>query len=284
MQTQVTLRPTHGLNFQASYTWSRNLGDRGDGTDPLNRALDYGVLGSNRKHTLTTYGTYNLPLGPNGYVFRNSSGWVTRLAEGWQVSWVSSMTSGLPYSVTTVNSMFGGSGVDLVNPNLFDTQGGTVTWKTGSRSGRYFGYDKYKQVTDPQCSSIAASLQSVCTSNLHALALASDPSQIVFQHAQPGVRGNFDPNTLTSPGRWSLDMAVSKDIRITEGKSVNFRMDINNIFNHPTPSGSAPFSYDQRTYAAGAPISDLNSTTDPFGYIGYKVGHRVFSAKVRFTF
>jgi len=44
LQTQVTLRPTHGLNFQATYTWSRSLGDRGDGTDPLNRALDYGIL------------------------------------------------------------------------------------------------------------------------------------------------------------------------------------------------------------------------------------------------
>jgi len=79
-------------------------------------------------------------------------------------------------------------------------------------------------------------------------------------------------------------MAVSKDITITEGKSINFRMDINNILNHPTPSGSAPFSYDQRTYAAGAPNSNLNNTTDPFGYIGYKVGHRVYSVKLRVTF
>src|SRR5262249_58609841 len=26
MQTQVTLRPTHGIQYQATYTWSRSLG------------------------------------------------------------------------------------------------------------------------------------------------------------------------------------------------------------------------------------------------------------------
>jgi hypothetical protein len=54
LQGQVTLRPTHGLNFQASYTWSRNLGTGGAVTDPLNRALDYGILSNHRSHMLTT--------------------------------------------------------------------------------------------------------------------------------------------------------------------------------------------------------------------------------------
>jgi hypothetical protein len=226
-------------------------------------------------------------------VFRGSSGWVKKLVEGWQLSWVSSMTSGLPYSVTiggldgfidnTVYTMHGGAHVDLVNPDLFDTKGGNVTWEPGARSGRYFG-SIYTQVDDPQCDHVAAGLQDSCRNGLNALALASDPSKIVFQHAQPGVRGNFDPNSITSVGRWSLDIAASKNIEFMEGKFINFRVDVNNIFNHPTPSGTAPFTYDQRTYAAGSPVSNLNNTTEPFGYIGYKVGHRVFSAKLRISF
>jgi hypothetical protein len=283
LQAQVTLRPTHGFNFVATYTWSRNLGNNQSGTDPLNRRLDYGLLGSSRAHTLTTYGTFNLPLGSSGFAFRNSSGWVKELVEGWQLSWTSSMTSGLPYSPTTVASMYGGSAVDLINPALFDTKGGHVIWDPGARGGRYFG-NKYAQVADPQCNNVAASLKTTCQTNLHALALASDPTQIVFQHATPGVRGSFSPNSVLGPGRWSLDMAISKNFKITEGKALNLRVDVNNIFNHPTPSGSAPFTYDQRTYAAGNPISDLNDVVNPFGYLGYKVGHRVFSAKVRLTF
>jgi hypothetical protein len=50
-----------------------------------------------------------------------------------------------------------------------------------------------------------------------------------------------------------------------EGKFINFRVDVNNIFNHPTPSGTAPFTYDQRTYAAGSPVSNLNNTPSPSG-------------------
>jgi hypothetical protein len=304
LQTKVTLRPTHGLNFEGTYTWSRSLGVRPVGTigtfgdpytDPLNRAADYGITAGHRAHTLTTYGTYNLPLGgPNGYLLRDSSGWVRKLAEGWQVSWVSSMTTGLPYSVTTVNSMWGGSGVDLVDPSLFDTQGGQVTWEHGARDGRYFGMNQFVQVNDPQCNGVygvsegGASLQATCRQNLKALAVVNPDGSagpIVFQHAKPGVVGSFQPNSLTSPGRWSLDMALSKDVQFMEGKSINFRMDINNIFNHGTPSGTAPFTYDQRTYAPGNPISDLNAGTGtPFGYVGYKVGHRVFSVKMRISF
>jgi hypothetical protein len=291
LQAQVTLRPTRGLNFQATYTWSRNLGDGERVTDVLNSQADYGILSSSRSHMLSTYGTYTLPLGPNGYLFRDSKPWVRRVVEGWQMSWVASVQSGLPYSVTMLdtggnqrNSMYGGAHVDLVNPSLFDPKSGHVTWDPSSRSGRFFG-NTYAQVNDPQCDNVApAALQTTCRGNLKALALAADNSQIVFQHAQPGVRGNFDPNTLTSPGRWSLDMALSKDIVIKESKSLNFRMDIANILNHPTPSGTAPFSYDQRTYAPGNPVSNLNDAVNPFGYLGWKVGHRVFSAKLRLSF
>jgi hypothetical protein len=281
LQGQVTLRPTHGLNFQATYTWSRNLGIRSV-ADPLDRRASYGILSNHRSHTLTTYGTYNLPFGPNGYVFRDSTGWVKKLVEGWQLSWVSSMSSGLPFSVSTVASMWGGSAVDLVRPDLFDTKSGHVTWEPGAYAGYYWG-NMYVQVDDPQCNNVAASLQNSCRISLNALALASDPSVIVFQKAKPGTRGNFDVNTITGPGRWGLDMAISKNVEFMEGKSINLRVDVNNIFNHPTPSGTAPFSYDQRTYAPGNPISDLNSS-DPFGYTAYKVGHRVFSAKIRITF
>jgi hypothetical protein len=256
-------------------------------TDPLNRAGDYGILGTNRAHMLTTYGTYNLPFGANGLLFRNSSGWVKKLAEGWQVSWISSMTSGMPASASTVQSMWGGSGIDLVRPDLFDPKGGQLEWPDGASNGLYYGH-KYVQVTDPRCSTLVASNQANCAQRLHALALASDPSVIVFKKAQPGVKGSFDNNSLTGPGRWSLDMAFSKNVEFMEGKSVNFRVDVTNIFNHPMATGSDPATaggatYNYRDYWWTNPNFDLNST-NPFGYIQYKAGHRVFSAKFRITF
>ena len=41
MQAQATLRPTHGLSFTTTYTWSRDLGVKGDGSDPLDYGADY---------------------------------------------------------------------------------------------------------------------------------------------------------------------------------------------------------------------------------------------------
>jgi hypothetical protein len=292
MQTQVTMRPMYGLTLQAAYTWSRNLGDPGTFTDIFNRQADYGILASNRSHNMTTYGTYTLPFGSNGLLFRNSSKAVKKIAEGWQVSWISSLSSGSPATVSTVNSLWAGTGVDLVRPDLFSTKSGYVTWANGASSGRYFG-SQYTQVADPQCAGVAAtgkvpqaeSLAALCSGStgIHALALASDPTKIVFEHAKPGVRGNFLPNTLTGPGKWGFDMAMSKNYEFMEGKSLNVRVDAQNIFNHPTPSGNAPASNDSRTYSVSNPIFDLNST-NPFGFIGYKGGHRVFSAKVRVSF
>jgi hypothetical protein len=46
LQTQVTLRPTFGLNLQGTYTWSKNLGISGNATDPTHRN---GGLHANRE-------------------------------------------------------------------------------------------------------------------------------------------------------------------------------------------------------------------------------------------
>jgi hypothetical protein len=208
LQAQVTLRPTHGLNFQTTYTWSRNLGNRDAITDPLNRAADYGVLGNHRSHMLTTYGTYNLPLGPSGYAFRDSSGWVRRLVEGWQLSWVTSITSGLPYSVTSVNSMYGGAMVDLVNPDCSTRKAGmspgnpvrapavssgicTRRWMIRSVPGfRILSFHLFPRIP------FEASANQSQHSLLHS------GRQDSLQHTQPGVRGT-STNSLTGPGRWS---------------------------------------------------------------------------------
>ena len=63
MQAQVTLRPTRGLSFQTTYTWSRNLGVGGSYTDHRDRAEDYQLTRSHRSHSFTTYGSYMLPFG-----------------------------------------------------------------------------------------------------------------------------------------------------------------------------------------------------------------------------
>jgi hypothetical protein len=52
---------------------------------------------------------------------------------------------------------------------------------------------------------------------------------------------------LRLPGRWFFDAAIAKTFRLSESKTLQFRIDANNILNHPNPGepnfnvGSADF-------------------------------------------
>ena len=75
------------------------------------------------------------------------------------------------------------------------------------------------------------------------------------------------------PGIWRLDANVSKTFRISESKTVQLRVDSNNIMNHALP---------------GEPVSNISSpdfgrVLDGGGFIG-KMGSRTFQASLRFGF
>ncbi|MDR0310963.1 MAG: hypothetical protein LBJ21_05200, partial [Acidobacteriota bacterium] len=107
---------------------------------------------------------------------------------------------------------------------------------------------------------------------------------IVFQNALPGERGNFQGNNLTGPGRWNLDMSMGKKIEFMEGKTIEFRIDAQNIFNHATPS-NAVWVWGPRTYQPTNPSVTINTTSrDWFGLLDTKTGHRTFQAKIRLAF
>jgi hypothetical protein len=292
MQAQVTLRPTHGLSLSATYTWSRNLGMLGY-QDPTNRAVDYGLLNTHRTHAVTTYGTYDLPFGPNRQLFSNvNPSVVGRIIGGWQLSWVHTMQSGRPGYFPARTSLWANGTPDKVGE--FDNSSGQVTWANGARTGSYYN-NLYAKVADPQCSSVttAQSLNTNCT--ITAVALASDTSKIIFQNPQPGVRGNYDRSSIYTPMTWNTDMAFTKVIKIAEGKSAQIRVDATNVWNHAQPTRGRFSSSGSRTVAPGdfsgnitmgnlTATSIFDSARYPMGYLDSKVGARTFQAKIRFDF
>ena len=58
-------------------------------------------------------------------------------------------------------------------------------------------------------------------------------------------------------------------MRIGESRSLAFRLDTKNIFNHPTP---------------GAPNLNINATSGTFGQITTKTGNRSLAGQVRLEF
>jgi hypothetical protein len=285
LQAQVTLRPTHGTSFQGTYTWSRNLGvDPVAGfTDPRNRDLDYTLLSMDRTHTFTTYGTFDLPFGPKGYLLKSDSGVASRIAGGWQLSWTGNISTGMPDSIAAANMLYGRGVPNVVGS--FDPKSAAIFWQSGALAGNYFG-NKYTKVKDPQCTNssiVAPSLQASCT--LTAVADAQS-GQIILDNPLPGTQGNLGQYRLFSPSTWNVDMAMSKAVQIKEGMKLSIRVDVSNVFNHVQIAGTSDASTKrttQRVETGSQPDMDINNA-NPFGYLGAKVGTRMFQAKLRFDF
>ena len=301
MQAQVTMRPMYGLNFQTTYTWSRNLGRAEAITDYSNWGGDYWLLASHRSHQFNFNGNYTLPFGANGFFFRNAGGTFKKAIEGWNFGWIASVTSGIPMAVAGSNTLWANGAMNLVRPDLWDNKAAKAEWSWEDNNGYYLG-KKYMRVTDPQCldSNIVGSggmntfgtTAYWCNNNIKALAVidhfdnAGNPvaGDIVFQNALPGQRGNFQGNNLAGPGRWSLDMNMGKKIEFMEGKTIELRVDAQNILNHATPANGV-FAWGPRTYQPTQPSVTINTTsTDWIGLLDTKTGHRTFQAKLRFSF
>jgi hypothetical protein len=116
-------------------------------------------------------------------------------------------------------------------------------------------------------------LRDACT--LNAIADVST-NQVLLQNAIPGRRGNLSLFTAEGPKRWRFDASLMKRIRVAEKKSVQFRLDATNVFNHPEPNtanlimniNTANFGFFTTSNTAG-PKTDLR---------------RQFQAQLRFEF
>jgi hypothetical protein len=266
-EAQVTLRPTHGVSTQSTYTWSKNLGLGTTYTNPTDRHADYSVQPDTRVHDFRTNGTFALPIGPNKLMFGQSSGTVARIIENWQLGWIVNVNSGPPMTVTVNNSLYGNARPDLVGP--FPTREGPVTFEgVPAASGAYWQPGSFTVDRDPQCLAIAASLRGLCT--LNAIKDAKT-GQILFQNAQPGTFPTMGIGQIFGPGRWRFDANISKAIKLTESKNLQFRLDATNVLNHPEPN---------------APILNItgNAATN-FGLINGKSNlRRQLQAQLRFNF
>lgn len=210
------------------------------------------------------------------------------------MSWIHTMQTGGPMSITAQSGLWGGSAPDKVGP--FDNKAGYVTWKPNASTGSYYN-NKYTTVQDPQCLDrriVGTELANAFACTLNAVALTADTKQIIFQNAMPGTRGNYDRNQIMAPGQWNTDAALSKSIRISEGKSFSLRVDATNIFNHAQPTYQASGSIGSRSFTGSNPAMNLGYVLEfvapiyyglrPLGYMDSKMGCRTFQARVRFDF
>ena len=294
-QITFTVRPGQGISVQGTYSLSKTIALPGNGyTDPLNKEMDYGPTLSSLGQDFKANGTVELPIGPNKLILGNSSGWLARALERWQTSFIyTTRQGGLRSILGSSNMLYANGRPDIVGP--WNNPQGKVTW-SGTNTGTYFGSPSpYLTYKDPQCTNgtvagVAAgdpgsfNLSTNCTLlGLGQVVPTGTPGAItsnngtatvlpLLQNPLPGHQGNLGPMTMRSLPIWTLDGNISKNFRISESKSVQFRMDATNILNHPQPgdpTGLANFG---------------SSITDTFGQVTTKSGNRQFQGTMRITF
>jgi len=261
-QTHVSKRMSHGVTGQASYTFSKTLGDNGT-RDERNRQLSKGLLPVDRAHVIVTNGTWDLPFGPNRMFLANTPSAIRRVVEGWQLSSIASWTSGAPLSFTSTRAT-----AYFRTSNTADLVGSLSRGVGDVRVGN--GFVQYFSSLSAQGAAVPTfggdpTLPGRFTNQI----IVDSSGNTVLQNPQPGTAGNTAINLpgVRGPGTLGFSMALSKLIRISERKSFTVRADAVNFLN-------------KAQWAT--PVTDINSTS--FGRITNAGGSRTVTINARVDF
>jgi carboxypeptidase family protein/TonB-dependent receptor-like protein len=186
---------SHGLQFLASYTYSKSLDYNSLSTgeslvlqNAYNPRGDYGPSEYDVRNRFVLSGFYELPFKGN------------RLVSGWQVGAVQQAQTGSPLTPTL--AIGPGAGISLtVRPDLI----GKV--QTTGNPSQYFAN---KAVFVSPC--------------VPAVAPATLPT------CHPGTLGR---DAITGPGFVDTDFSVTKNTKINERFNLQFRSEFFDLFNHP---------------------------------------------------
>ena len=266
-------RFANGFTNQTSFTWSKTLGEQDEeGTvtylNPRNRALNKQLLGYDRRWDLRSNGIWQLPFGPGQKLLGNAPSLISRFVEKWQLGAIFSVSAGAPLTIVApVSTVIEPTGTALpfntpVIVGDFPKSAGHVT----KVSNGVVYFDGFGQVTDPAFSSVTPSLQGQFSNK----AITDASGRILLQNPAPGQLGTMGLKWIQGPGNLSLDMNLTKRVKLTETKEFELRIDATNILNHPN---------------FGAPIAanlTINSTS--FGRITTATGARSFVINTRMNF
>lgn len=218
LQVKLVKRFSRGLNLQASYTWSKDIGNScGDPGCAIQNTYDIpaerGLEEPDFRNRFTLSGLYELPFGKRQ--FGNSWGSIPdRLIGGWQLSSIVTIRSG------EAETAYVGAG-DLSNT-------GSLGYRPDQVGNPYdFSYGLTEQAALGCPTPGHQSLQ--CWYNPAAFAIPALAPGQVNAHLF-GISGQGD---LRGPDQVNFDFGVMKRFRLTEHHNLDFRAELFNAFNHP---------------------------------------------------
>ncbi len=225
---EVTRHTTKGFGFQANYVFSKTLSDSQNAQqtsfEPLldmnNAKIEKArVAGVDNTQVFKANFNYDLPMGEHHRV--GGSRLLNAVVGNWNVAGIWTLETGSPFSI------FSGRGT--LNRAARSANNTVNTTDTLSQLQSAF------QVRNTGAGPYIAS-SSIIGSDGRAVApdgTAPFAGQIFYEPAA-GTLGTLQKALINGPMVWDLDFKVSKDFRITERQSVQFRMDSTNFLNHTT--------------------------------------------------
>ncbi|MFY9978598.1 MAG: carboxypeptidase regulatory-like domain-containing protein [Candidatus Sulfotelmatobacter sp.] len=221
-------------NFLLGYTYSKSIdqgSNLGEQLDPLNVAATRAISAWDMRHNFV--GSFNV-----GLPFDRLSGSRNRLTDGWSIAGTARFSAGLPVTLLddSDNSLLGTLG-NGVNNYLLDTpqyHGGPLDINTNPRNGR------------------------------------AEFNTSAFSTETLGRLGNVPRRFFCGPGISNFDLTLAKMLRLTESKSIEFRLEAFNAFNHAQFYGPA---------AVDGEVNDAN-----FGQVVSAASPRLVQVAAKFTF
>ena len=101
-ELKLTKQTTHGLSFQAAYTWSKTMQRNGyiNGWPYQDANLLYQLVPTDREHVFTLATQWDLPFGKGKPFATNAGPVLNQIVGGWQMSWIVSVQSGFPLGIS----------------------------------------------------------------------------------------------------------------------------------------------------------------------------------------
>lgn len=233
LQIKAEKRISQGLQFVSHYTWSmaRFYDNNYFGIDPK---MAYGPMNINRNHAWVTNVIYELPFGKGKKYMGDANTLTDYVIGGWRLTSITDWSGGLPWT-PSYNACGQDEDVSICRPNIASGSlkvgakrdaNGFLTWftpETITCNG------PTGQQTVPGLSIL---LPGTCTPDPNQCAQAR-PTIPGFSRPACGTLGNRGYDSFRGPHLFTSNLSVAKNFRITERYKAEFRMDANNIFNHP---------------------------------------------------
>lgn len=236
LEVGLTKRMSHGLQINASYTYSHSL-DEGsgigaglfyNGNNPLNPRSSYASSDFDRTHVFIVSYLYDLP------TIKDAKGLLDVAANGWGVTGITTLESGEPFSIIDFSGTAGSlyySADDFITNPILPLAPGITPKEASSAAGGGGNLVNGQPYVNPNSFSIPFVLPTDGSNGVPPCQTVTGVQ--VCDNEETGFGANAR-NLFRSPFQTRFDFSIFKNFKLPEPFNLKFEADAFNLFNHPS--------------------------------------------------